>query len=370
MRMLSVISSLLLVLSLFSSQVLALDKAALKAKAMNPATPRMERIDAIKTLYSDQLVNGQIPERKICVWDIVGRSGPIFAAAVDQQAQMLEMGVRVKLDAYTNEGVLADDLQAGHCDAALFTGLRARSFNKFAGTIDAIGAIPSNQHMSLLMRVLTNPKFAPQMTEGNYVVLGLASMGSAYMFVNDKSINTLAKAAGKRIVVMDYDPIQAEMILGLGANPVPTSLVNAGNKFNNRAVDILPAPLVAYQMMELDRGIGEKGGIINYPFSQLTLQLVGRADKFPAEIAQIVREDFYARFESIEKLVNQQTGTIPDKMWVDIPDSDKAEYQNMMRDIRVTLRGRDYYDGSMLTLIRKVRCKIEPSNAECTNPLE
>ncbi len=348
----------------------AVSAEALHQKAMNPALTEHERIDAIKQLYGNTLVDGNIPPRTVCVWDILGRSGPIYAAALDQQARMLDMGVTINMEAYTNEGVLADDLKAGQCDAALFTGIRARLFNKFTGTIDAIGAIPSSKHMNMLMKVLVNPKNAPRMEEGQFVVMGFAPMGAAYIFVNDKQISTLAKAAGKRVAVMDYDLVQAEMILQLGANPVPTSVVSAGSKFNNRAVDVLPAPLVAYNIMELYRGIGDKGGIVNYPFSQLTLQLIGRKDKFPTEIAQLVRENFYSRFAAIEKEVERQTGDVPDNLWIDISEEDKAEYQLMMQQARIALRDRDYYDGDMLTLQRKIRCKFEPSHSECAQTVE
>lgn len=363
-------AGLTLAACVLSAQAYSLDKMALSAKAMNTELPRAERLAAIQTLYADQLAVGKAPTRKICVWDIVGRAGPIFATAKDQQTQLLEMGINITLDAYTSEGVLVEDLQAGQCDAALFTGIRARTFNKFTGTIDAVGAIPSSEHMNLLMKVLTHPNNASKMTEGNYVVMGMAPMGAAYFFVNDKSINSIAKAAGKKVAVMDYDPVQAEMVLGFGANPVPTSLVSAGSKFNNRVVDVLPAPLVAYQMMELYKGLGDKGGIINYPFTQLTLQLVGRKDKFPSEIAQLVREDFYQRFNDIKEMVERQSGPLPDQVWVEIPEADKAGYQQVMQEARINLRNRDYYDGEMLTLERKIRCKFEPAAAECTNPVE
>ncbi|WP_430461869.1 putative solute-binding protein [Thalassolituus sp. LLYu03] len=342
----------------------------LHQQAMDSSLTQEQRINAIKSLYSSMLVDGEIPPRKICVWDVLGRSGPIYATALDQQARLMDLGVRVEIDAYTNEGVLADDLKAGQCDAALFTGIRARLFNRFTGTIDAIGAIPSSEHMKLLMQVLVNPKNADKMEEGPYVVMGFASMGAAYIFVNDRQISSLTKAAGKRVAVMDYDPIQAEMILQIGANPVPTSVVSAGSKFNNHAVDVLPAPLVAYNMMELYRGMGKDGGIVDYPFSQLTLQLVGRRDKFPTEIAQLVREDFYRRFADIEKLVDQQTGSIPGDVWIGISDEEKASYQQMMQEARITLRDRGYYDSGMLTLQRKVRCRFNPANSECAQPVE
>ena len=346
-------------------------KAELRVVAMDQKAAINDRIAAIKGMYPEMLnEDGTIPGRRICVWDIAGKNGPIYNAAVDQAAEMLKWGVKVELDAYTSESVLTEELKAGMCDAALFTGLRARLFNRYTGTIDAIGAVPSRDHMKMLMTVITNPKNADRMLDGQYVVMGYAPMGAAFIFVNDREINTLAKAAGKRVAVLDYDLVQAEMVSQIGANPVPTALVNAGTKFNNKIVDVLAAPLAAYSIMELYKGLGDTGGIVNYPFSQITLQLVGRSDRFPNELAQLVREDFLTRFETIERLVKAQEGDIPEKYWIDIPDDDKAEYQVMMQEARIQLRNREYYDPDMLALERKVRCKFEPGHFECTNPVE
>ena len=37
------------------------------------------------------------------------------------------------------------------------------------------------------------------MVVGPYEIAGLGTIGPAYLFVNDRSINTLAKAAGKKL---------------------------------------------------------------------------------------------------------------------------------------------------------------------------
>lgn len=346
-------------------------KEKLRNVAMDQSVDMLARVEAIKGMYPEMLeADGSIPARRICVWDIAGKNGPIYNAAVDQVAELMRWGVKVELDAYTSESVITEELKAGMCDAALFTGLRARLFNRYTGTIDAIGAVPSRDQMKLLMQAITSPRNAERMQDGQYVIMGYAPMGAAYIFVNDRSINTLAKAAGKRVAVLDYDLVQAEMVSQIGANPVPTALVNAGTKFNNKIVDVLAAPLAAYSIMELYKGIGTEGGIVDYPFSQITLQLVGRADRFPNELAQLIREDFLTRFETIERLVKAQVGDIPDNVWIDIPDDDKAEYQVMMQEARLQLREREYYDADMLKLQRKIRCKYEPAHFECTNPVE
>ena len=190
------------------------------------------------------------------------------------------------------------------------------------------------------------------------------------MFVNDRTINTLANAAGKRVAVLDYDPTQAEMVSQIGATPVASDIVSAPNKFNNGVVDVLAAPLVAYEVLELYKGMSPDGGIIDYPLAQITMQLIGRKDKFPNEVAQLVREEFFNSYHLIKERLDQEAAKVPDRWWIDIPDADKREYETMMQEARLTLREKGYYDADMLTLQRKIRCKLNPSKGECADPVE
>ena len=309
-------------------------------------------------------------ERTVCVWDIAGRSGPIFQAAQDQRSELLTYGADITMEAYTNEGVMVEDLQSGRCDAALMTGLRARIFNKYTGTIDAVGAVPTDEHMDILMRVLTDPRQAEMMEEGNYVIMGIAPAGAAYIFVNDREINSLAQAAGKRVAVLDYDETQAEMVAQVGATPVPSDISSAPNRFNNNVVDVLAAPLAAYEVMELYRGMEPDGAIIDYPLAQITMQLVGRRDRFPTEVAQLVRESFYENISEIREQVRAEEERVPERWFEPIPEEDQQEYEVMMQDARIQLRDDDYYHADMLTLQRRIRCRLEPDRYECTDPVE
>lgn len=346
------------------------DKQVLSDAAMNPKLDINQRIEAIKKLYPKQWASSELMMRRICIWDIAGRSGPIFTAAQDQKTELMKLGINVEMEAYTSESILAEDLKAGRCDAGFITGMKARTFNKFSGTIDSVGALPTLKHVKLLLKVLAHPKMASKFEKGRYTILGVVPAGAAYIFVNDRKIDSLTKAAGKRIAVLDYDVTQAKLVLKLGATPVPSSLVGAPNQFNNGAVDVLPAPLVAYGLMELYRGMEPNGGIINYPFSQATMQMVAIKDRFPTEVAQLVRESFYQGFDLIVKQLNLQTGEIPEHWWIEIPDKEKQDYEVMMQQARIELREADYYDAGMLTIQRKVRCKLDSTRFECPNPVE
>ncbi|KGD61536.1 hypothetical protein T9A_01485 [Alcanivorax jadensis T9] len=329
--------------------------------------PVRSRLKAISQMVGlDQMPAGSTLKRTICIWDIGGRNGVVFNAAMEQRALALEYGINLDLVPYTNETVMVDELKAGRCDAALMSGLRARQFNLYSGSVDAIGAVPSQKHMQTLLKVMAHPKQAGHMVQGDYVVMGIYPAGAAHIFVNDRSISSLAKAAGKRVAVLDYDETQAEMVAAIGATPVTTDIVSAPNKFNNGQIDILPAPLVAYELLELYKGMSPDGGVVDYPLTQLSMQLIGRLDKFPNEVAQLIREASFEAYPDVIKRIEVETRRVPERWMIAIPDKDKREYEVMMQDARDALRAQKYYSSDMLDLQRKIRCKFDPTRSECS----
>ncbi len=339
---------------------------ALREQVYDQSLPLEQRIEAMKEL------TGLDPDHtyRVCVWDMFGRSGPIFGAAMEQRAEIIKYGINVEMVPYTSESVMVEELKSGTCDAALMSGLRARLFNQYTGTLDSIGGFPEREQLKLALRLMADPRSADRMVSNGYVVMGIAPGGVAMVFVNDRSINTLAKASGKRVVVLDYDPTQAEMIAGIGATPVVADIVNAPNMFNTGVVDVLAAPLAAYEVLELYKGMSPDGGIIDFPLTHITMQLIGREEVFPNEVAQFVREAFYKNYDAINRRVSEEEKKVPEKWWIEIPEEDKPEYERIMRDARLELRERGYYSADMLTLQRKIRCRANPSREECTNPVE
>lgn len=56
---------------------------------------------------------------------------------------------------------------------------------------------------------------------------GVAPIGSIFVMVNHHRINLLEKAAGKKVVVLDWDPSMGKMISSIGAQPVPADLTTS-----------------------------------------------------------------------------------------------------------------------------------------------
>src|SRR5690606_31179305 len=120
---------------------------------------------------------------------------------------------------------------------------------------DSIGSIQDTEEFRTVLALLANPVMASKMNTEAYTIMGVAPIGAAYIFVNDKKINSLAKAAGKKVAVLSYDKTQAEMVAMVGATPVDSDITNFSTKFNNGIVDVIAAPLAAYQALELYKGM-------------------------------------------------------------------------------------------------------------------
>lgn len=314
---------------------------------------------------------GEPLKRKFCVFDIAGAHGDIFRTIKDYRLEMLKHGVDFELIPYTSEKIAAEDFKAGLCDAVDLTTLRVRSFIKYAGTLDAVGALPTTEHLRLAIAALVDPRSAPKLRSGPYEVAGIVPIGPAFVFTRDRRIDSITKAAGKRVAVLDYDPTQAKMVSKLGASPVPADITNFAGKFNNGTVDIIVSPLAAYRPLELYKGLEPSGGIIDFPFTQITAQVLVRHERFPPAMLQFAREQTYQNFDKVLEILAQMGKDIPAKYWVKLPDEDKPKYEAMMQDARIVLRDEEnYYDGEMLTLLRKVRCKVDGSRSECTDKKE
>ncbi len=308
----------------------------------------------------------------MCVWDIAGQHGDAFNLIKDYKVAALQWGEDFTLKPYTDEKIAAEDFKAGQCDAVLVTGLRGRLFNSYTGSLDSIGSQPTYDTVRLALQAMSNPKMADKMKSGTYEVVGFAPMGAAYLFVNDRSIDTVGELSGKRISVLDFDKAQAKMVQNVGASPVASDITNFAGKFNNRSTDICPAPAMAYKALELYKGLEPNGGIVRYALAQLSLQMMIRSDKFAANpsFGQKSRDWFLANMERSMTLINKAEKEIDPKYWIEIPRADAIKYDELMRHSRIALRDDGTYNPETLTLLRKVRCKLDSTRAECTEKLE
>ena len=302
----------------------------------------------------------------ICVFDLVGKNGDVFALMKDYQLAAKNWGADIEVRGGQNEDVIAEVCKVGKCDGISVTGMRGRQFNSFTGSLDAIGAIPDIKLAVKVMQGLASPTFAKHMVRGKYEVVGVIPVGDAFLMVNDRSINTVAKAAGKKIAVLDYDEAQKIMVQQIGAQAVTADVTNFGAKFNNGQVDIIGAPAAVFKPLELHKGLGSKGAIVNYPILQVTGNLIIHPNKFPAGYGQKSREWVKSQLPRAFGILGKIKTDIPAKYWMQVPAADKPGYQKLMREARVDLTKRGVYDKRMMKLLWQFRCKEDPKNFECS----
>lgn len=313
---------------------------------------------------------GALEERSICIYDPLGSSGPMFGLMKDYREFALAEGVNITLHAYTDEKIASDDFKAEQCDGVVMTGARARPFSKFASTIEAIGAVPDDKIMKQVVGAISAPNAAKYMKTERYEVGGVIPAGAVYLFVNDRSIDTVEEMSGKRIATLDYDKPSIKMVNHVGAAVVPSNSANFSGKFNNGSVDIAYAPAIAYKPLEMYKGLGEKGGIMRYNLAYLDFQLVLHRERFDPEYGQKSRTYVLSQFDRAIKSIQTNTAEIEDHYWMDLPETDAKKYNEMLRQVRIELRDEGVYDGKMLKLLKNLRCKDDPSAAECVENLE
>lgn len=326
---------------------------------------------AVGTLAATQSVQAaDLLKRSLCVFDPVGANGPIFNLMKSSVPEAQKWGVDMELRAYTDEKIAAEDFKAKQCDSVLLTGTRAREFNNFTGTLEAIGAIPSDKEMREVMATLNTPRAKEFLVNGNYEVAGIMPAGAVYLFLRDRNIDSVEKMQGKKVATLDYDNASVTMVRHVGASVVGSNAANFAGKFNNGSVDIAYAPAVAYTPMELYKGLANNGAVLKYALAQMNFQVLINKDRFPEGYGDKVREYTFSRQEEAYDVVRQAEAEIKPELWLTPKPEDVQGYDNMLREVRIGLRDSGTYDARALRLMRAVRCKNDATRAECAEERE
>ncbi|UDL05253.1 putative solute-binding protein [Marinobacter sp. CA1] len=306
-------------------------------------------------------------ERSFCVFDPVGANGPLFAITKTFQPVALREGIKLELRAYTDEKVAAEDFKAGQCDAVLLTGTRAREFNRFTGSLEAMGAVPGEEEMRLLYNTLAQPNARPFLIEGNYEVAGVFPGGAVYLHTRDRSIDTVEELQGKKIATLDFDDASLRMVRHVGASVVGANTASFAGKFNNGSVDLAYAPAVAYTPLELYKGVSPDGGVFKYALAYMNFQVIIHRDRFPEDAGQMVRNEAIKRIDEAYEIIAQAESEIPQDVWMLPPEADVVEYDKMLREVRLSLLAEGVYDERAIKLMRAIRCRVDGSRAECSS---
>lgn len=305
----------------------------------------------------------------ICVFDLLGKSGESYQMAQEWALAAKGWGAEINLVPRQDEAVADNDFKAGKCDGVFMTAMRARQYNKFVGSIDSLGGIPNNNIAQKAISFALDSRNAAKMVSNlggkKYEIAGIAPLGSAFIFVRDKNINSIEKAAGKKFAVLSYDAAQRIMVQRVGAQAVPSDVSNFVAKFNNGQVDMVGAPAYAYKPLEIYKGLGNNGGMFNFPVLQVTADLVIRPEKMPAGFGQKSRDWFVKNLPKSFSMINRLENSIPSKYKMNLGAEEKLKYQKLLRDGRMELTKQGVYDAGMMSVLKKARCSVDKANFEC-----
>ena len=306
----------------------------------------------------------------VCVFDLLGKSGESYQMAQEWALAAKGWGAEVNLIPRQDEAVADNDFKAGKCDGVFMTAMRARQYNKFAGSIDALGGAPSNAIAQRAISFALDKRNAAKMVTNlggkKYEIAGISPLGSAFIFVRDKNINSIEKAAGKKFAVLGYDDAQKIMVQRVGAQAVISDVSNFVAKFNNGQVDMVGAPAYAYKPLEIYKGLGNHGAMFNFPVLQVSADFVIRPEQFPAGFGQKSRDWFVKNLPKAMSMINRLEGEIPAKYKMNLSAEDKTKYQKMLRDGRMDMTKRGIYDPAMMSVLKRARCSVEKTNFECS----
>ena len=324
----------------------------------------------ISTLALCAFSNMVQAKQQVCVFDLLGKAGESYKFLEEWALVSKKWGAQVQLISFQDEDLADKAFQNDKCDAVYMTSMRARTYNKFAGSIDALGGVPSNKIAQKAVEYVLDPRNTKRMTttlQGeSYEVAGIGLIGSAYIFVKVRSLNTIEKAQGKKFAILHYDRAQRVMVERVGAVPVMSDISNFIKKFNTGEVDVVAAPAYAYKPLEIEKGLGSKGAMLNFPVVNVTADLIVRPERFPAQFGEQSRQWFLQKIPQSFAMVQRLEAAIPSKIKMQLSKEDKEKYQRLLREGRIDLTKQGVYDPGMMRVLKKARCTVERTNFECS----
>lgn len=293
-------------------------------------------------------------DRKLCVFDPIGRNGDIYASALDLKNDYLSLGVNFSIEAFTGEGQVKRKYSKGDCDAMLITGLSSRPYNKFIYTVEALRQFENAQQVKSVFSAIASPRLASLMVEDGVELAGLFYAGFVYLFVNEERLANLENIENEKFFLLYGDEINPLVVNKLGVSPVYGNSTNFVSKFINGKTSMLIAPFAAAVPLGVMDSIDKSGGgFINLPVRILTMQLYIKASRFPGGFGAQSRMITLDYFDKAEEIVREyHYGT--EKFIINNSDEEMQEWEGVLSEMSSELIKNNTYDSRMLKLIKKV----------------
>ncbi len=303
--------------------------------------------------------------QSICIFDPLGAQGDNYSMLKDYAVVAKQWGAELELKPFSDEYLATESFKSGKCDGLAISGIRARQFNNFAGSIDSVRGVVTEEAYKLVLNLMANPKLNADMSSNGTEVAGISPLGFAYVITNNKNLNTMQSFYNKRFGVLSYDKAQSVIVDKIGATPVPLELSQIGSVFNTGKVDAVELPALAFKPLELSKGVASKGAIIRFPIGSITYDLLINPSKFPMGYGQKSRRWFASGFDRQISNVHKIESAINKNYWIDLSESDIKNYDYVLRLARVSLTKQDVYDKKMMHILKNVRCNLKKTDNEC-----
>ncbi|HBO72419.1 MAG TPA: RND transporter [Acinetobacter sp.] len=324
----------------------------------------------LSVLASMGLMNQVQAKQTVCVFDLLGKAGDTFKVTEEWAVMAKSWQADIRLIPYQDEAKAQNDFDAGRCDAVYMTSMRARKYNRFAGSIDAIGGVTSNhvaqKAISFALDKRNKRRLLATVDNQKYEVAGILQFGLAYVFVHDRNLNTIEKAKGKKFAYLHYDVAQKVIVDSLEMVSVPSEISDFVKKFNSNQVDVIAAPAYAYKPLEIEKGIASGGAMFSFPVVNITGDLIIRPEKFPTNFGIRSREWFVTQLPKSFAMVKRLENEIPVKYKLKLPKEDEVRYQQILREGRISLTKQGVYDPIMMSVLKRARCTVERTSFECS----
>lgn len=301
----------------------------------------------------------------LCVFDLAGANGDTMTLIKDYVVIAKDWGVDIDVKVSNNLAETMRNFEQKNCDGIVADNFSTKKFNNFMGTIGAVGAIPNYAVAQKVFQALGSTRLESKFNTKNYEVVGFIPYGFAYFFTKDRSINSLEQIKGKSLGIMEVDPSQARMAQKVGLRPIPMNIDNIAYKFRRGEFDLVPAPLVGYQVFNGKEILGEKGGVANYPLAMLSMNVIFRKGIYPIDFGTRSRQWFAQKSTGMIRVVQSWEKHIPKHMFYEIPKIDHPSYDLLTSQLRKEFIENKTYDSAMINLIRHVRCTSDPKFIEC-----
>jgi DNA-binding GntR family transcriptional regulator len=99
----------------------------------------------------------------------------------------------------------------------------------------------------------------------------------------------------------------------------------------------------------------------------MNFQVIIHRDRFPEDAGQMVRDESIKRIDQAYEIIAEAESGIPAEVWMHPPREDVAEYDKMLRQVRLSLLEDGVYDERAIKLMKAIRCRVDGSRSVCAS---